>query len=518
MAIAPQAAMKPDRPRVDLVVHLPGAVSAGTYGAGVLDFLVEALDAFSEASHRGEAPAHDVVLTAISGTSAGAQTALIFACSIGYRFAPARDASPTRNPFFEHWVVRNDLRDYLSTRDAPMRSLLDPTNVDLVADSVLRFGAGLERASRPWVANPLRLGVAVTNLRGLPTTYRWGNGWGELDFTRHADASCFAVGGVGSGDAPPPQAGEHALRLPAFAEDKVRDWSTLGRACVASGAFPGVFAARTLERPAAAAGGAAAPFCAVDGGVFNSNPLDMAARLVAAGGGKHRTVLLKVGSPSLRTPEGPSTANVGLGRTLAALFAAGWREASGRPDAIQQAPRPPLHGVFGIVPQRPDRPPETALAGAALGGFAGYFEQAFREHDFLLGRANARAALATELSLPADDPLFAGWTPAERSAYGLRADGARLPVIPLVGALRSGQATPGDPPPWPARPVDVDVYAGGMRRRIAYVLRRLHPPRASWLARALCTVAGWTVVPLLAWLAMRWVLARARRALSAAGQ
>jgi predicted acylesterase/phospholipase RssA len=528
----PQAQMTPTRPRVDLIVHLPGAVSAGTYGAGVLDFLVEALDAFSEASRRGEAPAHDIVLTAIGGTSAGAQTALIFSCAIAYRFAPAgpalaaADAATIRaaqasNPFFEHWVVRNDLRDYLTTRDAPMRSLLDPTNVDVVADSVLRFGTGLPTVSRWWVANPLRLGIAVTNLRGIPSTYALGAGWGNLQFTRHADAIFFAVRGLGSAPAAPAAAGEDDLALPAAPQDKARAWSALGLACVASGAFPVVFAARTLDRPVPARDPVTTRFCAVDGGVFNSNPLDITARLVAAGGGNHRTVLLKVGSPSLRAPEGPSSANIGFWPTFKSLMSAMWREASGRPDASQQQPRPSLHATFTIAPQRPDRPGEPALAGSGLGGFAGYFKQAFREHDFLLGRWNARTALARDLCLPDDDPLFDAWTAEQKIEYALPAGntgGSMLPLVPLVGTLRLTGGSPESLPAWPEGGLEADSHARAIRGRISHVLRLLHAPRKNPILRAVCTVLGWTIVPLLAWLATRCLLARLRQEPDPRGQ
>ncbi|MGV3572468.1 MAG: patatin-like phospholipase family protein [Ramlibacter sp.] len=496
--------MTPERPRVNLVVYLPGAVSAGTYAAGVLDLLVEALDAFSEASQRGDAPAHDVVLTAISGTSAGAQSALIFASAIGYRFAPAVGDGQARNPFFEHWVVRNDLRDYLTVRDAPMRSLLDPTNVDAVADSVLRFGAGLARVRRPWVADTLRLGVAVSNLRGVPTPYPLGAGWGQLDFTRRGDAMHFALGDVGAAPAPPPAAGEQACPLPDRPEDKPLAWSALGEACVASGAFPLLFAARSLERPASGAGHR---FCAVDGGLFEGNPLDVAARLVAAGGSADPTVFLRIGPPPPPPPEGPSRAT-GLLHTFRVLAGAIRAEARDRPDALHAQARPPLHARFAIAPNRPGFEGGSALASAGLGGFAGYFSEAFRVHDFQLGRANARAALAGTLCLPAGDPLFARWTEAQVRDHAV---GDGLPVIPLVGPLREREEA------WPVPPgrdVDLDGYAAAMRRRVAHVLLGLRPPARSWLVRGLCRIARWTLVPLLAYLVTRWLLGYARSAIA----
>ena len=75
---------------------LAGAVFAGAYVGGVVDFLVEALDVWEEAKEnkRGsgasksdwDVPPHDVLLRVISGTSAGGLTAGISAAALGREF------------------------------------------------------------------------------------------------------------------------------------------------------------------------------------------------------------------------------------------------------------------------------------------------------------------------------------------------------------------------------------------------------------------------------------------------
>ncbi|HCG05758.1 MAG TPA: hypothetical protein DEV75_13085, partial [Desulfovibrio sp.] len=60
-----------------------GAVSGGPYSAGVIDFIIEALDAWYAAKARGDpVPGHDVRIDAVSGTSAGAVAAGLFPAAV----------------------------------------------------------------------------------------------------------------------------------------------------------------------------------------------------------------------------------------------------------------------------------------------------------------------------------------------------------------------------------------------------------------------------------------------------
>jgi predicted acylesterase/phospholipase RssA len=64
---------------------MSGAISAGAYTAGVLDFLIEALDAWEDARNGPDAdtvPGHRVGIKVMSGASAGAITAAIGAIAL----------------------------------------------------------------------------------------------------------------------------------------------------------------------------------------------------------------------------------------------------------------------------------------------------------------------------------------------------------------------------------------------------------------------------------------------------
>src|SRR5260370_1479855 len=63
----------------ELGVVMAGAVSAGAYTAGVMDFLFEALDEYDEARRQPgwDGPTHDVRIPILSGASAGGMTSAI---------------------------------------------------------------------------------------------------------------------------------------------------------------------------------------------------------------------------------------------------------------------------------------------------------------------------------------------------------------------------------------------------------------------------------------------------------
>ena len=102
---------------------MAGAISAGAYTAGVLDFLLEALAQWDAARARGlppddrGVPAHAVEISVVSGASAGSICAALFAAIVGRRHAPmSGDAPPLRgaNKLYDTWV-----------RDARMEGLLE---------------------------------------------------------------------------------------------------------------------------------------------------------------------------------------------------------------------------------------------------------------------------------------------------------------------------------------------------------------------------------------------------------
>lgn len=290
-------------------------------------------------------------------------------------------------------------------------------------------------------------------------------------------------------------------------------WARLVRAAVASGAFPVGLSARRLDvgadelrnrawpvdtdpqtrrpepvlpmAPAVEGGEPEAVthlgYVAVDGGVANNEPFELARfairdldpsadtwRLAANPRGAlaaNRAVIMI--DPF---PEGPEM-------MLASADAAGRRRESGvlftlrrlLPSLINQARFKPMellaatdctiHSRFLIAPSR-TTPQGVKLRGAMavasgfLGGFGGFFNRVFREHDYRLGQHNCRSFLNKYFVIDSENAVFAGRTDLlPGAAPGMRrilqvADDALPDFVDANGCFHPG------PPISDARPAE----------------------------------------------------------------
>ena len=161
-----------------IAINMAGAISAGAYTAGVLDFMTEALDAWYAAKASGaEVPQHEVTIEGFSGASAGGLCAALSAVLLQDEFEHVADASRrgTTNRFYESWVNKTDIRELLKTRDlvardgeqpGPLVSLLDSTMLDELAVYGATRGPA-PAAPRPYVSPDLTVFLSLTNLRGV---------------------------------------------------------------------------------------------------------------------------------------------------------------------------------------------------------------------------------------------------------------------------------------------------------------------------------------------------------------
>src|ERR1700758_2193593 len=156
-----------------LGINMAGAVSAGAYTAGVLDFLTEALEQgyAAEAAGYPKMPMHDVCIDVFSGASAGGMCAAIASVMLQGEFEHIRDASVkgTNNRFYESWVNKVDIEWLLGDNDLaegkPVISLLDSTIIDEIAEYALTPGPATKRS---YVSDSLTLFLTLTNVRGTP--------------------------------------------------------------------------------------------------------------------------------------------------------------------------------------------------------------------------------------------------------------------------------------------------------------------------------------------------------------
>src|ERR1700689_1318919 len=124
-----------------LGINMAGAVSAGAYTAGVLDFLMEAMEEWyaAKASPNPAVPLHDISIDVFSGASAGGRGAPLAAVRghvgfvhIGAPTPPAVTGSS--NKFSESWVNKIATEWLLQAKDLAdaqqVVSLLDSPVID----------------------------------------------------------------------------------------------------------------------------------------------------------------------------------------------------------------------------------------------------------------------------------------------------------------------------------------------------------------------------------------------------
>jgi hypothetical protein len=473
---------------------MAGAISAGAYTGGVIDFLIQALDEWYKAKDAGSAvPSHDVKLKVMSGASAGGITAAIAAGAIASRFPPVTDLESTNsdNKLFDSWVNQIDITSLLAQQDlqddkAIVRSLLDSTILQKIADNALNINAASQR--RPYVDDVLHVLTTVSNLRGVPYNIPFQNQLrGGHELYLHADYVHFAVSDSGKAKEPGAlpldwQKADPALR---------GNWDRLKAAALASGAFPVGLMPRVLdyrsadgdmygtrEWPIPCAGdkdvagqskcidykpiapswgdkGMPSPFgfLCVDGGLMNNEPLELARQILTGGDPfnprsadeAHRAIILIDPFPG-GDAASDYVVKDDLINVLLSMFNALKNQARFKPEELELAQRADCYSRFLIAPTRmlPNgSPAEHPIACGVLGGFGGFLARAFREHDFMLGRRNCQRFLLRYFNLAEDNPVVAVTSDqAVRAQFCTKDDQGRpqtengkrlLPIIPLVG-------------------------------------------------------------------------------------
>jgi predicted acylesterase/phospholipase RssA len=501
-------------PRFDLGLTMAGAVSAGAYTAGVIDFLIEALDAWESAKRAGDpaAPLHAVGLKAVSGASAGSVTGAILAAALRYDFPHIRQRTQAlgdKNPLYDGWVNMIDIRQLLGRRDvaegqAPV-SLLDSTRLLEIARKAIDYGEGVATIERPYLGNPTRFIFTLTNLRGVPYAYTLSAvGGAGQDMSMHGDCMRFALTGLGRVRRSPVRADEYQIAYPASGTAKWQTWGTpFATAALASSAFPVGLAPRELSRRVSdyehvkvvvpEGGGRSAEvrtiepawnavnprpadgyrFAIVDGGTINNEPLELArielcdgdplARNDRDGIKATRAVVMVDPFTGPEAPGPQGLAGLTLLSAGVSMFSSLKNQARFNPEDVALAIDDTVYSRFLIAPVRSGAQQDNsafAIACGSLGGFGGFMSQKFREHDFFLGRRNCQRFLERHLTLPEENPLFARWTVDQRNRYrqkNPRSDGSvssELPIVPLMTPLHPQLGEAETLPAWPVGACD----------------------------------------------------------------
>ncbi len=264
-----------------LAIAISGAVSLGSYEAGVVYEIVEAIAQHN--SHPDTTEAQRIEIDVITGASAGAMTACILAQKLMFEAEALRQ--PYGNALYGPWVEDVDIEGLLKLRsdENPNFSILSSHRIaDIGYRYVLqRYASGqpTPRQRHPAAATSIRLGMAMSNLNGVdyavevidfPDVMNLGNRSRNMfTYTRHKDHFCCEI-------------------KDRAADDSLELWQTLEKVSRSSGAFPFAFRLLQIDRQgqdlsyerSVLSPDRTYPFAYTDGGVFENEPLGLAKDLV----------------------------------------------------------------------------------------------------------------------------------------------------------------------------------------------------------------------------------------------
>ncbi|HKF46322.1 MAG TPA: patatin-like phospholipase family protein [Terracidiphilus sp.] len=262
-----------------LAITIAGAVSLGSYEAGVLYEVVETIRRHNANTAD---PAAQIEIDVLTGASAGGMTAIILGQKLLYcgpEFLDANGAGkPYDNPLYNTWVKRISLAGLQDTQaDEPaLHSIFSSDLINQISSEVImsRYATNPPSpagAPHPVAAATIRIGVAVSNLNGVDYGYTVKPD-GHFIYIDYADQFTRVADGPNS--------------------DNQAFWAPLHEAAVACGAFPFAFRAKDLQRsaknePFDYPPGDLLPwtndpqlFTYSDGGIFQNQPLGIAKNLV----------------------------------------------------------------------------------------------------------------------------------------------------------------------------------------------------------------------------------------------
>lgn len=488
---------------------MAGAVSAGAFTAGVMDYLMEALNDWETKKGQENVPSHKVVIPVMGGASAGGMTALLTASTINNEIKPIPlptaatilDEHP-ENKLYHGWVdlVDKDMfKKMLETSDITsgnVQALLNSNFIDDIATKMIQSDVENWTSAPTFFEMPVKVFTTLTNLNGFNynISFSGNNGREKYNMAVHNDYACFEL--FDESVTAPKTPGWMPLNFKtgAFVE-------TARDAAMATGAFPVGLKSRILKREVAYVN--EIPWLKnifqntplkettlktvnVDGGMINNEPFEKVRDLLDAITIEQRsaeykplnkeekqeylneinsifknfenTVLLIDPFPSQDKSEFDYSQNVT--NIISETFSAMTAQMRAKPIDYKSALELDDASQFIISPSRKredtdgqvkDFFGEKAIACGTMGGFSGFLNKEFRIHDYYLGKHNCEMFLRKHFIIPEEaleaNPIFAeGYKDVDKSQYVIIApDGKRS--YPIIPIFKAESSTDTDPIP-----------------------------------------------------------------------
>lgn len=474
---------------------MAGGVSAGAYTAGVVDYLLNALQRWEQQRGQPGVPNHRVQLSIIGGASAGGMTGLLTAAAV---------QQPNVNLFKQAWVTmqgNNMMAPLLDVTDLQKpelpQSLLNARLLDELANAAFLNAPKQWQPLPDYIHPQLKLFVTMTNIVGYPYPMSFNANLNQQHQTMsvHQDYACFQFSKNGQSEK-----GWMPLDLPSGLHVQ-----TLRDAALATGAFPIGLPPRILHRPWEAIfqnqwihqpGLVLEPSSTnytslhVDGGLMNNEPFEKVRELLNQVVQQENplyaldqsfeqfrsSVLMidpfptEIGAPIPMQPD--------LLHMMQYLLQAILQQMKAKPAPIMQVLQQQHAGQFLIAPVRTILggtaqrfEGATAMAGGALGGFSGFINQQFREHDYALGQYNCAMFLKNHFTIPkaalTTHPIFSnGYAEVNLNQFS-SANGHAVQIIPLFAPNQV-------PLPWPVLHHDpLHKMQPVLQKRIGMLLKNI---------------------------------------------
>jgi len=507
----------PNKP-FEIGLCMAGAVSAGAYTAGVMDYLIEALETWESKRGQPGVPSHQVILKAIGGASAGGMTGIIAASALNNVITPVSKASDKlmdsrpENKFYHTWVdlLQEDMFPLmLSNEDiqaGKIYSLLNSNFIEEISKRAIEVDSN-QWIERPYVDNNMKFFTRFTNLEGIKYAagFRGNLTFNDYHISRHNDYGAFV------------------LNAEKYKKDgwipvdfrKKHNTEIARNAAMATGAFPVGLRSRLIERKTEYVNdlqwhmevtqkvpveGEKHQALIVDGGTLNNEPFEKVKELVKKGisqdFNKFQSTVLMI-DPFPSEAEHFNVENDGMFEVIGGTLSAMLGHLRTKPEVLKYSLQENDAQQFQVAPTRlvdgELREGSRAIACGFMGGFGGFIHKEFRIHDFFLGRANCERFLREHFTFPADttNPLFVeGYKDIPADQFTSE-DGKWRQIIPLFTPQAPKMYMPvfENGSDWPVRnEEDIDRFKKAIKSRSGKMVMNLG--NYSWWLKLVLNLAN----------------------------
>ena len=478
---------------------MAGAVSAGAYTAGVIDYLMETLELWEQAKQRNRdirqahpddylqqgydpsIPMHNVEIEVVSGASAGGITGTLFMISAleGIRAINRDNPDKKNNKLYRCWVQMADdevdtMTHLLSTDDISLGkvdSLLNSYPIERIADEALNIRQ--VRDYPPYVSKDLDLILTISNLRGINYKINFaGNdpASGTL-ITNHSGFFRYRMKNEqNEAGIPKDEKKLYYVLDPHDAQDREQfKVATLSTAAFPIGlkprrlSIPSLYIHRysnylfdrdrgieVVDKPDEHGN---FKFLSVDGGLINNEPFGYALKVLKEKFPdieEHNdyAIIMIDPFPNYTEEHGDQDQSSDIFSVAKKVLTALRNQVMFKQDEIFNALDGNIRTRFLVAPSRKYKDEKgeirrapNPLACGAMGGFSGFLDRRFREHDFELGRKNCQSFLRYFFSLEASEAALRFQTELSDEALerfgfyevpGERSTKTFFPIIPDI--------------------------------------------------------------------------------------